>query len=178
MTQFQQDVWKILLDKLALVIVAGVLGLYFNKLLEKHKARIGFDQKLTDRKLDALERLGLILQKQLFKIQYLVILLEHGPGPDPQKSEKSFNRAYNKFAVEFHERMPRALQIVALYFPAPMGDMFQAHQETVRQFNILLTGTVPVTSAIPELRQLANKMFRSTADLQIAVREEMKKPPF
>lgn len=41
-TQFQQDLVKIGVDKLALAIVVGILGFYFNMWLERHKGLIGF----------------------------------------------------------------------------------------------------------------------------------------
>jgi len=177
-TQFHQDLVKIGVDKGLLALVAVIFGYFLSRGLEKYKARNIYFQNVAERKLDGLEKLALMLQKHVFRILYLVTLLEHGPDNDRLIWLKKMKDTYAKLAAMLDEDTPELRQCVTMYAD-PAFEFFAKHQDLINEFGrAIQDAEEPLESSAPRIRDVANRILRNFTEIQFALREEMTKPPF
>lgn len=170
MTQFQQDLWKIVVDKGLLGAIAVLFGYILSRGLERYKARTIYLQKLAERRLDACERLTMIIQDQCIKVGDVAQQLERGQSAKLIQVLETARQALDRDISE-------AMKIIGLYLPN-YGERCAQPQILIGKFYELFERRAEVDDAIPTLRKMANEIMASLTELHSSLRAELNKPPF
>lgn len=167
------DWWKAAL----LALAAAAIGFFFNRLLEKYKTRVAYRSKLTDRRIDAYEKAGVILQKTLLRTHHLVQIIERGFGKDPEAEQQEMDAAYESLSDTYHDEMPIATAYANLYLPYNTYKSFSDFQTSLSEFTVVLQGPPSGEEGRKQLRNVADRMIDHLSALQVALRNEIEKPP-
>jgi hypothetical protein len=161
----------------ALIVVAATF--LVNTLLEEHKARLSYRQKLAERTVQSYWEMIGILQTQAFRIASISQAFDDVASgrvkPDyVERARNSINAEYRQFAKAYREEQPRLLQNVIFITGGAQKPLLE-HQQLVKKFSGLMEG--PLTDdAIAEISALDKRIGLSLANLQWAMMEEMSKP--
>lgn len=103
--------------------------------------------------------------------------MERATTEDMERTALEILDAYEAYTKTLNEQRPELMQLVSLYLPDNM-DKFVVHAVQMGEFSGTLLRHKPMINATPELKVTANKMRKTLSDFLVAIREEMKRPPF
>lgn len=181
MTQFQQDLIKIGVDKGLLALVAVIFGYILSRGLERYKARTIYLHTLAERKLEAFASVGIILEELLMKIHAIMLDVGKWPGSTPEQGERlveSLIERYGIFWNAFYDNIPKVMHVATTYMPSNVSPLFNRHQKLLDEFNHLIKHFQELPDGIAQMKDITDKLEAAVRELQFGLRQEMAKPPF
>lgn len=161
MSTFEQDLLKILLDKILLGVVAAVFGFYLARLLENHKNKKAYELFVWQQRIDALRSASRIITEHYFSISSAFDGLKAAAtkgamSPDDENGRKLMAHAEN------HAKFRNELIALAPFLvPSAADAVTKFLNETGRVSDLMrgkLEGPVPTQDEL----SLAHSEFQSS----------------
>lgn len=121
MTDYQQEILKIVLDKALLGLIAMGFGFYLSRLLEKFRAKKSYELFVWQQRIDACRQASKILTDHYYDLIALYDLIEKVFEKHPETlSDEEAKPAYE--FIENYKRFERELKSLTPFFTTKIVD--------------------------------------------------------